>query len=346
MPEIDRPWFGGYIRVDARGRDVYVIRKSINGTRYEISTRCNTQRAAMKQYERFEADPENYEPQGNPKREPLYLTERLAQEFLDWSRDEKKNSEQWRWTQRWCLKWWGAKLQNIDLRGGMNMLVQHINPALDAEPKNRAHRIRVLKAFYGWLRKKKHLVAPHEDPTLDALPAPQPRPEQWRRDKVIPLDHFKKVRPLLDEHWRDAMDVQAGTGWHVTETIRFAEAGEVQPYPGKDKNVAGVLVCPRAKGGGPVRTGVSAKVLKAAKRLRQRGTMTRKNYVLAIRAACKEAGVAVFTPGRFRHTVSTFAVNQGEDEGLVSSFLNHQDKKTTKRFYSTHATPKKVPTPI
>src|SRR5438309_10507870 len=107
MPQIDRPWEGGYIRVDSRARDVYVIRRSINGTRYERSTFCTTYRAGIEQLKRFEADPENYQPQGEPKGAGLYLAEELAQQFLDWSRDEKKNSATWRWMQAWGLHWRG-----------------------------------------------------------------------------------------------------------------------------------------------------------------------------------------------------------------------------------------------
>ena len=53
------------------------------------------------------------------------------------------------------------------------------------------------------------------------------------------------------------MDVQAGTGWHVTELVRFAEMGSVEPYRGGAEEVAGVLVCPRVKSGEPLRTSVS-----------------------------------------------------------------------------------------
>ena len=63
--------------------------------------------------------------------------------------------------------------------------------------------------------------------------------------KVIPREHYLLAREHLAPHWRDGMDVQAGTGWHVTELIRFAQKGSVEPYRGDAEGVSGVLVCPQ-----------------------------------------------------------------------------------------------------
>jgi site-specific recombinase XerD len=341
MPKSDRPWEGGYIRLDARGRDVYVIRRAVAGKRYEISTRCHAPKQAYEQLRRFEADPESYSPNGARKKAPLYLDTALAAEFLEWNRDIKKNSMQWLTTQRWCLAWWADKLKGQDIRAPE--LVHKIQ-ALLAKGRNRHHRIAVLKAFYGWLRKEKHTITAAEDPTFQTVSVPQAKPEQWVRMKAIPKAHYLKVRKHLAEHWRDAMDVQAGTGWHVTETIRFSQGGAIEKYPGNDKKVAGVLVCPTTKAGEPLKTAVSAEVLAAARRLRARETMTYKYYWAGIQAACRKAKVEAFTPGRFRHSVATWAVNQGADPASVAAFLNHRDSRTTRRFYATHAVPAKVPT--
>ena len=48
-----------YVIWDSKGRDLYFIRKQINGRRYDVTTACHTMRAAVKQLERFEADPAN-----------------------------------------------------------------------------------------------------------------------------------------------------------------------------------------------------------------------------------------------------------------------------------------------
>jgi hypothetical protein len=68
-----RPRDGGLIRKDAKGRDVYVIRRQINGKRYSISTRARSAKAAYEQLKRFEADPENYRPEGAQRAAPIYL---------------------------------------------------------------------------------------------------------------------------------------------------------------------------------------------------------------------------------------------------------------------------------
>jgi hypothetical protein len=70
----------------------------------------------------------------------------------------------------------------------------------------------VLKALYSWLRKEKHVLDVTQDPTFQTLTVPQTRPEQWKREKVIPREHYQLAREHLAPHWRDGMDVQAGTG--------------------------------------------------------------------------------------------------------------------------------------
>jgi hypothetical protein len=65
----------------------------------------------------------------------------------------------------------------------------------------------------------------NEDPTFQTLVVPQARSEQWKRDKVIAREHHLLAREHLAPYWRDGMDVQAGTGWHVTKLVRFAKTG-------------------------------------------------------------------------------------------------------------------------
>ncbi len=42
--------------------------------------------------------------------------------------------------------------------------------------------------------------------------------------KAILRNHYLLAREHLAPNWRDRMDIQAGTGWHVTEVQRFAQA--------------------------------------------------------------------------------------------------------------------------
>jgi hypothetical protein len=63
---------GGYVRFDAKGRPVYVIRKQVAGRRFEVSTRKQTLAAASLEWDKFEKDPEGYAA-GILGTAPLYL---------------------------------------------------------------------------------------------------------------------------------------------------------------------------------------------------------------------------------------------------------------------------------
>lgn len=118
------------------------------------------------------------------------------------------------------------------------------------------------------------------------------------------------------------MDVLAGTGWHVTEWVRFVRAGVIELLPEAMEGVAGVLICPRTKGGEQLRTPVSAVVMDAAERLRERGTFSAQTFAMAIKAACRAAGVGEFGPGQFRHSVATWGwVMDDEKSGSRASLL-------------------------
>lgn len=337
-----KPWLGGFIRRDEEGQPIYVIRKRVDGKRYEVSTRCHTERAALKQLERFEADPSSYTPSGDDKVQ-LYLDEKLALEFLVHCREVKKNSPLWLNKQKGYVAWWAGKLTDINLV--RVSLTTHIEPALEGLGA-RAHRIATLKALYSWLRKVKHAITPAQDPTFGTLSVPQSDPNaRLMKDKAISKKDYPKTRAHLDGHWRAALDVQAGTGWHITEVRRFAEGGAIEQHPRKAKGVAGVLVCPEAKAGGLLRTAVGQEVLVAADLLLERGTFSVEKYGLAVKAASIEAGVhPPLTPGRMRHSVATWAINAGADPAQVSAFLNHKNPRTTRKFYATHAVATKVPT--
>lgn len=337
-----RTWLGGFIRENEAGEPIYVIRKRVDGHQYEVSTRCNTQRAALKQLERFEADPLNYRPSGDASAKVM-LDAELAEEFLVYCRDVKKNSPLWLTKQKSYVAWWAGKLDGISL--ARVSLQNDIEPALEGEGA-RAHRIATIKAVYSWLRKVKHALTPAQDPTFGTLAVPQSDPNaRLMKDKAISKKDFLKVREHLDGHWRAAIDVQAGTGWHITEVKRFAEGGAVEDHPRKAKGVAGVLVCPETKAGGLLRTAVGKEVLVAADLLLERKTFSVEKYGMAVKAASVAAGVSpVLTPGRMRHSVATWAINAGADPAQVSAFLNHKNPRTTRKFYATHAVATKVPT--
>ena len=117
------------------------------------------------QLKRFEENPAEYRPGGTPRvvLEPVYLDKALAKEFLDHSRDVKKNSSTWVKKQRDYLAWWTEHLAGLNLR--KLSLLDHIKPPLQTV-RATEHRIATFKALFGYLRKVKHLMSAAEDNIL------------------------------------------------------------------------------------------------------------------------------------------------------------------------------------
>ena len=248
------PWEGGRVWRDDRGRPIYVIRKQVKGKRYEVSTRAHTERAAMEQLKRFEADPENYDPRGVVGKEPIFLDAGLVRRFLRWSLKEKGNTRRWAGQQRLYLAWWAEKLKGVDLRGAS--LPDAILPAL-RNANSKPQRIAVLKVLYTWLRTVTHAITTAEDPTHGQLTVPQSQPEQRKRRKAISKEHFDlALEHLASARWADLLRVLGGTGMHVSELERFAADGSVEPLARGSRQAhgaVGVVVIPLTKGGEELR---------------------------------------------------------------------------------------------
>lgn len=327
-------WDGGYKRTNSKGRKVFVIYKRVRGRLYEISTRCTSSGAAETQWQRFQSDPANYKPEGEKPRGALVLDEPLGGAFLRWSREEKRNTVKWVKDQRRALAWWEERIGTVDLR---KLTTARLATELDGVPAGRKQLIATLKTFYGWLRTERHLITTAEDPTFGQLRVPQAKPRQLTQVKAIELDQYRAAMAALKGWPRDALEVLAGTGWHVTELQRFITGGTVGAHP-RDKSAA-VLLCPHTKGGVPLRTQVSVEVAAAARRLQARGEL---DY-FKLREAIHAAG-GKFNPGFMRHSAATWAINAGADPASVAAFLGHKSPATTRKFYATFAVPLKVPT--
>src|SRR6266852_5670009 len=313
----DTRWEGGLIRYDQRGRPTFVIERMVQGHRYMVSTRAHAVSPALKHLARFEGDPAAYA-RKPVEHKPLYLTDELRDQFLDYSRDVKQNVSNWVTTQRMYLKAWGEELFGVDLR--RLSLRDHVDPILDQRKTGRAQRIKVLKVFMAWLRKVKRVLTHGEDSTVD-LPVPQARPEQARRVKAVPRDHFDLALQHLTGSYRDGLIFLGATGSHYTELVRFIRDGSIEPVPAGSSDAAGVLMF-RHKTGVPHRVRVGEAALAAAQRLKERGVAwDHHRFNAAIRSACDAAGISVFHPGQLRHSVATWAVNAGADPTAVAAFL-------------------------
>lgn len=328
---------GGYIHRQKDGSDLFIIERKVGKKRYHLSTRCHSERAALKQLERFEANPAGYSPAGADAEAPVYFSGDLLVEYWDWMVDERGNTKKHANQMVNRLTDWMTELPGVDLRR-MTMR-DHIAPALARRPTCRPARIIALKAFMGWLRKVRHVLAHAEDPTLD-LSVPQATPEKWRRRKVVERARALAAIRKLDGAYRDCLELRVATGWHQTELERFIRDAESEIAVPSSK-VVGVLavLITRHKGGELTRTPLShPEHLEAAKRLREKGTVPPK-INKALRAACKSAEVEPFTVGVLRHSVATWAVEAGASPTHVSEFLGHKDPRTSRRFYLDVAVP-------
>jgi integrase len=198
------------------------------------------------------------------------------------------------------------------------------------------HRIIAIKAFCSWLREHKFLLERRDDATLD-LAVPQAVPEKHKRRKAVEVNRVRAALKHLAPAYRDCLLLLAHTGWHVSELERFVRDADASVTEGRGA-VLGVLQV-RHKIGHTTRTPVVDKaVLEAAKRLRDRGELPRRlNQTIA--AACVAAGVETFTAGVMRHSVATWAIEQGTQAEVVAEFLGHQSKSTTLRFYADVGVP-------
>jgi len=324
-------WPGGYVSRQ-RGRDTYVIERSVRGVKFHVSTRAHGIRAALAQLERFEANPESYRPEGDVGQR-LILSDDLLDGFAAWQRARGNTSRHVNSLVN-RLRDWQADLAGKDLR--RLSLGSDVKPALARRGTCRPRRIIALKVFCAWLRTERHLLTTAEDATLD-LPVPQARPEKMDRRKVVEWASLAAAAEHLKQRPRDFLTLLVATGWHTTEAERFvrSKAGVILKPPG---GPLAVLVT-RHKGGDFTRTPiVHAEHLEAVERLKKAGKAPRRIND-ALRAACAEAGVAPFTAGVLRHSVATWAVEQGARPSDVSEFLGHKDARTTRRFYIDSSAP-------
>lgn len=331
---VKRRWLGGYVHQGSEGLPTFIIERRVRGHRFHVSTRCHTERAALKQLERFEADPFGYQPEGEAADGPLLMTAELISEHDDWQR--ARNTPQHAAAVARYLADWQEDLAGRDLR--RLTLRDALKPALDRRVTCRGHRIAAIKVFFSWLRRERGLLTSAQDATLD-LAVPQTEPEKRKRRKAVAWQHVEAALGKLTGPHRDCLLLLTATGWHVTELERFCRGGEVVPQAGGEV-LASLVV--RHKGGDLTRTPIThLEHLEAAQRLRAAGVVPRRLNA-KVREACRAAEVAEFTLGVMRHSVATWAAEAGASADVISQFLGHKDRRTTARFYIDLAVPTNV----
>jgi site-specific recombinase XerD len=334
-------WQGGAVRYAADGVPTYHIRRTVRGKRYEVSTRCTTLRGALAELNRFEADPEAYV----KKPEPSVLTvialdSRVIDAYLEWCQATKESTPEWLAQKSRVLHRWADALRGRDLRA---LRVTELVAILDAPASrlgdHRRDSIATIKHLYTYLITVRFQVEAHQNPTA-ALRVPQSNPNKRAKQfKVVMHETLTAVRPHLSTRWLDCLDLLSGTGMHITELNRFAREGVIlQTLKGT------ALRVPKHKRGGEFRVAVTPEIAETAARVRDAGSFSPFRFWQALQKACTAAGVERFAPGQMRHTVATYAIENGAAMEAVSTYLHHATLETTKRFYARHATPAKVPT--
>jgi integrase len=130
------------------------------------------------------------------------------------------------------------------------------------------------------------------------------------------------------------------TGWHITELQRFAKAGSINKLPEARSDGTTHYLETTHKVGDVHRTAVTADVADTALVVKEYGGFSKGKLTKAMAEACgyvKPNIKPAITPGRYRHSVATWAVENGASLQDVSSFLGHKTLATTKKFYATFA---------
>ncbi len=361
--ERDARWAGGYVRVAGEGRaarKIFVIRRMIGGSRFEVSTKRSTETAALIELERFEKNPIGYTPLpelhllDDDGPQPLRLDAALAKRYLT-SCKASDSLKYWRGKQK-VIAWWVEKLAGKDLRK-LDLASDIVAHVPEGTP-GRQPKIAVLKHFFSWMRDVQgaNLLTAAEDPTLDRLRVPQSTPEQSRRPKTFSAKNLKRAIAELEKLGKrdhaDALRVLGATGWHVTELDRLARGVPgtgIESLPPGRKAAKGslALLTVHKVGAAPHRTEVSANAAAAARRLISRGGVPA-NLTGVLRDEINpRLGLMDddrVMPGCARHSVATAAVNAGESIQDVANFLGHKSPATTRRFYAASAVAKKVRT--
>lgn len=314
----------GYVHRQKNGKPLFIIEKQVGGRRFHVSTRANNITAAMEQLARFQANPEAYEPSGSTGR-PVRFTAELLRDFRAWQRTAKRVSPKHARDVAKYLADWGDDIGNRDVRA--------LSPSdlreMVGRRASKAHRIAAIKVFFGWLRLERGLIRSHQDATLD-LKVPQSTPEKHRRRKVLDFAAVQAAMEYLGADAKACVTLLCATGWHRTELDRFARSGELHIEGRK-----AVAVTPH-KSGELARTPLEHKAhVEAAKHLRARGCVPVRLW-RELHAASKAAKLLRekwLSPGVFRHSVATWAVEDGASLEEVSRFLGHKDPRTTRRFY-------------
>lgn len=339
-----RKWAGGFVWRSKTGVETFVIERHLGGHYFKISTRCHDETAALAESARFELDPFAYRPGLIAGK--LSMTAELVNEHLAWQLETKGNTKEWVGICRSALADWAEDFDGLDLRSLTSH--GHIKPALRSRKSIHHHRVASLKGFFKWLRVEKGLLKHAEDATLD-VPIPKQRSSRLTAPRDVPIGDVRKVRAFFAREtsnprenkaraqMRALLELLAGTGWHVSEARRFAQSGEIRPDP-TGRHLAIAVTWHKRKEAAATWL-QHTEALEAAQHLQ--GLRVFSGYTLAarMRQACEAAKVPFFGLGDLRHSVATWAAEDGTEQEQIAKALNHSSSRTTRGHYIRHRIP-------
>lgn len=377
-----RKWLGGFVRVGADGKETFVIEKKVGGRKFKVSTQCHSQAAALKEYARWELDPEGYVA-GATVADRLLLTPESVDGYVAWQTSVLKNDPEHVANMRRCLVDWAVAIKGRDLRSLRldffeAALAPEANKARDKKwgAGSRRFRIMAIKNFYKFLSRDPKVMSPQFNGTL-SLRIPQPSPEQWVTDgsKAAAEADLRAVFAVVEQPTRDVLHLKTGTGWHTSEVRRFVENGAIilhaKPLPNGE--IAQLRTI--QKNGEPINTPlVLPEHLAAAERLlslraerinkrgkKIRGLPDKTWLAKQMRRACAKAtevrdqdlpegaprppAISVQLD-QIRSTFLSWAIRDGATLEATSAAAVHKDKETTRRFYLAHGRATHAPVPV
>jgi integrase len=324
-------WLGGTIRWGKRGPS-YVIERWIDGKHWHLSTKCRTERAALKELERFEAAPAEYRRARGAKSQGLQITPDLVAEYLTWMRAEGLSRghiiEHERYVGQFLVAMAGRDLRRMGFVALRDLIDTMGTTA-------RWNRVKAVKAFASWLRRHKGLLPRAEDPTLDLL-NPVQTPEKNRRRKAMSLATVEAAIDLMPPEVADIAIVLAATGLHISEVIRF-HAGEGGLYEPADwqraDNVLMNMMVQHKSGKRHVVAVTDQGTLEALRRIQARPALPHRSSIGdSDRKVSVKLGVK-FSMGWLRHSVASWLAMGRVSEQEIANQLGHS---STRMAHSTY----------
>ncbi len=340
----------GYVHRQANGEPLFIIEKQITlevkpgqkvRHRFHLSTGCNSIGPALKQLERFQADPFAYSRAGADVRAPLLLDVDMALKLYRWQVAERPNgkglSRKYAREVNTWLTHWMRSLRGVDLR--RLQLARDVLPVLDGlKPGARRPMMAALKTLFGWLRTERHELTAAEDVSRD-LKLPQSDPAKRQRRVAHDIADVRKVLARLEGVYRDALLFQWATSCHVSELERFVRDERSRlvvfdkPERLADGTKALAVVELWHKTQEWHRIALTRREhVEAAQRLRERRSLpTRSDLNHVIYAACAAAGVERMSYV-MRHTTLTRAAARGIDRERRMAHARHKNVATAERY--------------